>query len=341
MVPSARDARNWVADGGLHGIGTGPYTPFKGTDGDEIDWDAYRSLVRYCIGELHHEMIWLVSGVGEWWSLTLDERKKLAEVGIAEARSVAPETVIQVATVAASAKDCVELTQHAQGAGADICFIQTPPMEAHGGDGILRYMQYVADRTDIALGIFPSPSSGYLMTPQDVAQVANGIPAICAMKEGHMIPAMAKACHALAPELYIWETNSIAYEAGWLQKGIVGAAQLCPGGFLYETPEKLIFREYWNLIWDGQLLEAVLHAKESGLDGISEGLGGWRTTHPARPGYLTHWGEAFKCAATMLGLPPGEYPYSRPPQAFLPEHAKEQIRATYERSGLMKESAAA
>ena len=89
-----------------------------------------------------------------------------------------------------------------------------------------------------------------------------------------------------------------------------------------KTPEKLIFREYWNLIWDGQLLEAVLHAKESGLDGISEGLGGWRTTHRARPGYLTHWGEAFKCAATMLGLPPGEYPYSRP-AASLPARARQ------------------
>ena len=152
-----REARNWVADGGLHGIGTGPYTPFKGTDGDEIDWDAYRTLIRYCVGDLGHEMIWLVSGVGEWWSLTMDERKKLVEVAIEEAHSINPETVIQVATVANSAKDCVELTQHAQGAGADICYIQTPPMEAHGGDGILRYVEYVADRTDITWASSPRP----------------------------------------------------------------------------------------------------------------------------------------------------------------------------------------
>ena len=45
------------------------------------------------------------------------------------------------------------------------------------------------------------------MTAQDVAQIANGIPAICAMKEGHLVPALAKACHALAPELYIWGTD--------------------------------------------------------------------------------------------------------------------------------------
>ena len=57
---------------------------------------------------------------------------------------------------------------------------------------------------------------------------------------------MAKACHALAPDLYIWESNTLAYEAGWFQKGIVGPAQLCPGGFLYETPDQPIFREYWD-----------------------------------------------------------------------------------------------
>ena len=159
-MPSARDARNWVAEGGLHGIGTGPYTPFKGTDGDEIDWDAYRSLVRYCIGELHHEMIWLVSGVGEWWSLTLDERKKLAEVGIAEgAFGCAPDG---------------DSGGHGRGLGEGVCRAHPARPRrrrghllhsdaAHGGPwwgGILRYMQYVADRTDIAFGHLPLPFVG-------------------------------------------------------------------------------------------------------------------------------------------------------------------------------------
>ncbi len=337
-MPSARDAKEWVAEGGLHGIGDSLYTPFRGVDGDEVDWDAYRTLVRYCVGDLHHELIWFNSGVGEWWSLTLEERKKLTEVGIEEARTAAPDTVVQVATVAASAKDCLELTQHAQGVGADICFIQTPVMEVHGGEGVFRFVKYVADRTDIALGIFPSPSSGYLMTAQDVARIANEIPAVCAMKEGHMQPSLAKACHALAPDLYIWECNTLAYEAGWYQKGIVGPAQLCPSGYLYETPDQPIFREYWRRLWDGQFLEAAEYARDSGLDSISEGLGSWRTTYPGRPDYFTHWGEAWKVAAEALGLPPGEYPYSRPPQGLLPEAAKEQIRATYDRIGWTKQA---
>ena len=41
-MPSARDAKDWAAKGGLHGIGDSLYTPFSGTDGDDIDYDAYR-----------------------------------------------------------------------------------------------------------------------------------------------------------------------------------------------------------------------------------------------------------------------------------------------------------
>ena len=41
-----------------------------------------RTLVRYCVGDLQHPMLWLTSGVSEWWSLTMDERKQLVEVAI-------------------------------------------------------------------------------------------------------------------------------------------------------------------------------------------------------------------------------------------------------------------
>ena len=175
-MPAARDAKEWAASGGLHGIGNSLYTPFSGTDGDDIDYDAYRALVRYCVGDLGHPMLWLTSGIAEWWSLTIDERKQLLEVAVEEARAIAPDTVIQACTSATSAKDCVELTQHAEAHGADICYLQTPPMEVHGGEGVLRFFQYVADRTDIALGLFNSGSSGYVLAPEEVARIANEIP---------------------------------------------------------------------------------------------------------------------------------------------------------------------
>jgi 4-hydroxy-tetrahydrodipicolinate synthase len=338
-MPAARDAKEWAASGGLHGIGNSLYTPFSGVDGDDIDYDAYRALVRYCVGELGHPMLWLTSGIAEWWSLTIDERKRLLEVAVDEARAIAPDTVIQACTSAASAKDCLELTRHAEASGADICYLQTPPMEVHAGEGVHRFFRYIADRTDIALGLFNSASSGYVLAPEEVAHIANDIPAVCAIKEGLMQPWRSKAEHALAPRLVIWECDPIVYKAGWLQQGIVGPAQLGTSGYLHETPDKRILTTYWNLVWNGQLAEAIQHSLDTGLDQISGEVGSWFTRYPGRPDYFTHWGEAFRYAAAVIGLPVGDYPHSRPPQGILPEAGKQQIRTTFERVGFAKQFA--
>ncbi len=330
-MPAARDAREWAANGGLHGIGDSLYTPFSGADGEDIDWDAYRTLVRYCVRDLRHDMLWLTSGVGEWWSLTLNERKQLLEVAVDEARAVAPDTVIQACTSAASVKECVELTLHAQEHGADICFLQTPPIEVHAGEGTLRFFQYVADRTDIALGMFNSPSSGCVLTASDMAAIFEQIPAVVAVKEGVQDSvSRTQALHALVPGLVIWECDLIVYSAGWLQQGIVGPAQLGTSAYLFETPDNLAYTRYWQLVWEGRLTEAATFSNESGLDARSEGMGSWLVRYPGRPDYFTHWGEAFKYAASVIGLPVGNYPHSRPPQAALPSEAKSQIRTTLE-----------
>ncbi len=245
-MANAKEARTW-AHSALRGIGDSLYTPFSGVDGDDIDWDAYRTLVRYCVGELGHPMLWLTSGVAEFWSLTMDERKRLLEVAIEEARSLNPDVVIQSCTAATSAKDCLELTRHAQESGADIVYIQTPMMELHGGEGVLRFFRYIADRTDIALGMFNSPSSGYVLSAQESARIVEAIPAVCATKEGSFRPAQSRMLHELAPELVIWECDTTVYRAGWLKAGIVGPAQLGTTGYLFETPKKRAISEYWEL----------------------------------------------------------------------------------------------
>jgi 4-hydroxy-tetrahydrodipicolinate synthase len=79
--------------------------------------------VRDCVGDLGHPTLWCTSGIAEFRSLTLDERKRLLEVAIDEGRRANP----------------------------DVAYIQTPMMEAHGGEGVLRFYKYIASRTDIAM----------------------------------------------------------------------------------------------------------------------------------------------------------------------------------------------
>ena len=333
-MATAGNARSW-APGALRGIGDSLYTPFCGRDGDEIDWDAYRALVRYCAADLGHPMLWCTSGVAEFWSLTIDERKQLLEWAIREARATNPDIVIQACTAATSAKDCLELTLHAQQSGADIVYIQTPMMECHGGEGVRRFFSYIAERTDIALGMFNSPSSGYVLTAAESARIHDEIPAVCATKEGAFRPANSRMLHELAPDLVVWECDRTVYRAGWLREGIVCPAQLGTVGYLYETPQRRIFSEYWELIVAGRLIEAMDYGRESGLDRFEIDMGSWFTCYPGRSDYFTHWGAAFKHAAAVVGLPVGSYPHSRPPQAELPTVAKTQIEDAYKRFGLV------
>ena len=132
----------------------------------------------------------------------------------------------------------------------------------------------------------------------------------------------------------IWECDLIVYRAGWLQAGIVGPAQLGTAGYLYEVPGNMMYTKYWQLLWDGQINEAIRYSAECGLDRLSAEVGSWYTEYPGRPGYFTHWGSAFRYAASVIGLPMGDYPESRPPQGILPEAAKAQIRAAFEHAGL-------
>jgi 4-hydroxy-tetrahydrodipicolinate synthase len=333
-MATAKEARSW-ARVALRGIGDSLYTPFAGPDGDDIDWDAYRTLVRYCVATLGHEMLWCTSGVGEFWALTIEERKRLLEVAIEEGRAANPDLVVQACTAAMSPKDCLELTRHAQQSGADIAYIQTPMMETHGGEGVLRFYRYIAERTDIALGMFNSPSSGYVLTAAESARIYDEIPAVCATKEGAFRPHNSRKLHELAPGLAIWECDLTVYRAGWLRAGIVCPAQLGTVGYLHETPQRRILGPYWELIYNDKLVEAMDYAREVGMDQFDLDMAGAFTVFPGRPDYFTHWGAAFKHAAAVLGLPIGDYPHSRPPQAILPSTVKSQIESAYQRLGLV------
>ena len=174
-----------------------------------------------------------------------------------------------------------------------------------------------------------------LSASPSLTAIHHAIPAVVAVKEGLADSiAVTPELHALAPELVIWECDLVVYRAGWLQSGIVGPAQLGTAAFLYETPDDLVHTRYWEMIWAGELAEAIAFAAESGLDRRLMVTARWGVQYPGRPGYYTHWGEAFKYAASVIGLPIGDFPHSRPPQAILPEVAKTEMRTALEDVGL-------
>jgi 4-hydroxy-tetrahydrodipicolinate synthase len=180
---TAKEAKDWAAEH-LWGNCSSLYTPFCGLDGDEIDYPALRALVRHCLVELDQDGIWLTGGIAEFWSLTTDELKEVVRVAIEEARRVKPGALVQVMSSTDTAKQAVELTLNAQELGADICYILTPYFECSGKPGVLEYLRYVADRTDMPLGFFNSHSTGLILTPEECVELYREIPALCGLKNG-------------------------------------------------------------------------------------------------------------------------------------------------------------
>src|ERR1700689_3437528 len=127
----ATEARDW-APTALRGMIDSLYTPFSGPGGEEIDEGALRALVGHCLGALDHAGIWVGGLVGECWSLSVAERKRLLEVAVSEARAVKPGALIEACPASTNVLETVELTRHAGEHGADICFLIPPFFEASG-----------------------------------------------------------------------------------------------------------------------------------------------------------------------------------------------------------------
>lgn len=332
-MATASEARQW-APGALRGIIDSLYTPFDGPGGERIDFDALRALIRYCLEDLGHDGVWVGGLVGECWALSVDERKQLLEVAIAEARAARPGVLVEACPASTNVLETVELTRHAAEVGADICFLIPPFFEARGYESARELMAYVAERTDIALGLFNTHAAGWILTPDETARLIKEFPAICAVKNGMFRPSHSAALHRLAPEVVIWECDLLAYRGGFLQRGISAPGILGGSAYLYELPNHRVYREQWELLMSNKLSEAVDHWYDSGLDDLVTALHrAFGASNVDAP--FTHWGSAFKAAAATLGLPVGDYPRSRPPQPPLPEPLMTQVREAYEKMGYL------
>jgi 4-hydroxy-tetrahydrodipicolinate synthase len=327
-VALASEAKSWAQEH-LRGNCSSLYTPFSGRDGDDIDYEALRALVRHCLGTLDQDGLWINGGIAEAWALTTEELMSVMRAAIETAREVKPTALIQVMSSTDTAKQCVELTLYAQELGADICYVLTPYFECAGKAGVYEYLRYVASRTDIALGYFNSSATGLILTPEECVDLYRSIPAVCGLKNGVFDPEHSLAVHRLAPEMVVWEAMD---EAG-IRLGIPHPGALGAALYLYETPDQLLYREHRQLLLEGDFELATKFAEESGLLAIRAATKRFQA-HPARPDAFTHWGAGFKFGASLLGLPTGSFSH-RPPQTAFPDELGEPLRDAYTAAGFI------
>ncbi|MFC9497095.1 4-hydroxy-tetrahydrodipicolinate synthase [Streptomyces sp. NPDC056982] len=117
-----------------------------------------------------------VSGVvaggstGEFAAMTAGERRLLVETVVDQAAGRVP---VIAQTGAVATREAVELTRHAEKAGADVVMVVAPYYEALTMDETLRYLRTVADSVSIPVMLYNIPdATGVNLDPDTVGALA-------------------------------------------------------------------------------------------------------------------------------------------------------------------------
>ncbi len=142
-------------------------TPFD--DKDEVNYDVLRQLVGFQAGNNSTGLL-LMGSTGEAILLTADERKKIIDTVLDEARGKIP---VMVGVAAMTTKQTIENAKYAKEAGADVGLIVQPPYIKPKHSSLYKYFKDVADAVDIPLAIYNNPERcGVNIEPETIARLS-------------------------------------------------------------------------------------------------------------------------------------------------------------------------
>jgi 4-hydroxy-tetrahydrodipicolinate synthase len=303
---------------GLWAAITTPFTP-----DDTLDEAGLRRNMRYFTDQLGVDGIFCTGTMGEFWALTKEERLRAVEIVVEEARG---KCKVIAHTGHHSPNETVELTRHAQEAGADFAIVINPYYPAASEDRIYEWFECVASRVDIGIWMFDTSYAGYGFSPQLTARIAE-IDNICGIKCSRPLDHYAKVKQLCGDRIVMshpaeseWMTLMREYGAR------VHMSSAAP--FILQVPGWRPMRDYTALALEGRFAEAE-HVSKT-LDSLREVHERWMRDpwvhHKVIPiAYLKAWTE-------LLGLAAG---HVRPPLAQITSTERKALKDDLERCGLL------
>ena len=170
-----QEAQEW-AWAALKGQWTTLITPF--TPENAFDEEGMRRNIRH-IQKLGTKGAGCTWAMGEFWSLTFDERMRVMETVADESKG---KWLTGAHVTHTSAQDMLALARHAENVGIDLLMIAPPYMVAKTEEQVINYVKLLADNTPLAIMFYNSPQFGFLMSPQGLKQLCQ-IPNVVGVKE--------------------------------------------------------------------------------------------------------------------------------------------------------------
>jgi len=151
-------------------------TPFKN---GKIDEDSFRNLIRWHLKEGTHGI--LVSGTtGESATLTKEEKRRLFEIALEEAKGKVP---LIAGTGTNDTQKTLELTKMAEELGMDAALLVTPYYNKPTQKGLYEHYKYIALKVSIPIILYNVPGrTSVNLLPETTAKLSE-IDNIVAIKE--------------------------------------------------------------------------------------------------------------------------------------------------------------
>ena len=322
MLYRRNEAKDWAREN-MRGVWAAALTPF--TPGSlAIDEAGLRRNFRHWMDDLAIDGFFVAGKQGEFWALSLAERKRLMQIAVEETAGNAGAIM---SCSDQNMETVIELARYAESIGATSIVVHAPVLSVlHRQDEtLLRYYETIAAETNLAIAMWSHPDSGYLMSPELCARIAD-IPNIVAIK------------YSVPREMYVRLTEmtrgklivSTASEEEWFDNIVeLGwRLYLCSSPpYLLQTKTDRRMRDYTDLAFAGDIARAK--AVRDSLDPVRKAIA---ATRPAEkpPAHSKYWQE-------LLGQVGGAV---RRPMLELTEDEKRATREAFARCGLRVAEAA-
>src|SRR5262245_48575043 len=132
-------------------------------DAGAIDEAALRADLDRLTGDLAIDGIFAGGVMSEFWALSGTERRRLTEVVTERARGRCP---VVAHTGQHSAAETIELTRHAEAAGADFAVVINPYYPPASDVGLYQWFAHVCGSVDIGVWLFDTGYSGVSLSTE-------------------------------------------------------------------------------------------------------------------------------------------------------------------------------
>ena len=326
-VDYAPDQAKQAARERFRGVWAASTVPF-GADGG-LDLPSLRRDTARLTGDLAVDGVFCAGVMSEFWALTGTERRQVVEAVIGEA---AGKCQVMAHTGHHSADETIELTRHAQQAGADFVVVINPYYPAADDDGLYQWFARVCACADIGVWLFDTRFAQVSLSLDLIDRLA-GIPNVCGIKVGHDHARYLEVLRRVGDRILVCEPN----EGTWLENmrdhgQRVFMSSAAP--YLYQVAGWRPMRDYTELALAGDMLRAAEVAAT--LEPVRAVAARWlhgeearRRGHPVP--YIKAW-------AGLLGMSGGPV---RPPLSQVNPADLAAMAADLEAAGLPVDRAAA